>query len=670
MRRNLFGAAVAAGLIASAAAALRIDSLAAVAQEVSGSRQIPGVAAAPVAQAVVDFAALALADQLRQQGVDPNQPAIGRFKEEGKYREPEVPDDPTAREPAPHDFIPGPAIPSPAPASSFLGLDDIPQVGTSISTIPPDTEGTVGPTRVVTTLNNNYRVLDKSTGAIINTVSIGTFWSAVAGVSNPFDPKSVYDPYNNRFIVSAVSNAQSTTSKILIGISSTSDPNGTWTLHGFAACPAASPCGTGTEWWADYPELGFNMNWAAVSVNMFTNATNTFTQTRVLVVNYPQLRTGAVPGATLFTGIINDFTVVPVVTYSASEPTLYAPNHFSSAGRSYRLNTITGTAAAPVYTQGALKTHFLVSAWVQPLGDILPQASEPGTAAVRSVDVGDSRILNAVFRNSGIWYAQTIGLPTGGPVTHTAVQWIKLDTSGNDLDGGRVEDPTATATNGGKWYAYPSISVNANNDALFGFSQFGSAMFPSAAYAFRAGTDAAGTMRDVAVAKAGEGFYHKTFSGAANRWGDYSATQVDPSDDMALWTLQEYSKPQVGTGNGSGRWSTWWIKIASIIPSFTDDPLAVGTTIKAVHITALRSRVDAIRSARVLPAYSWTDPTLMPGASVVRAAHIIDLRTALAQGYVSASLTPPTYTDSSLAAGVTVKAVHIAELRAAVVAIE
>ena len=48
------------------------------------------------------------------------------------------------------------------------------------------------------------------------------------------------------------------------------DPNGTWTLHGFAACPAASPCGTGTEWWADYPELGFNMNWAAVSVNMFT----------------------------------------------------------------------------------------------------------------------------------------------------------------------------------------------------------------------------------------------------------------------------------------------------------------------------------------------------------------------------------------------------------------
>ena len=42
-----------------------------------------------------------------------------------------------------------------------------------------------------------------------------------------------------------------------------------------------------------------------------------------------------------------------------------------------------------------------------------------------------------------------------------------------------------------------------------------------------------------------------------NRWGDYSATQVDPSDDLTLWTIQEYARIPVGHGDQSGRSGTW-----------------------------------------------------------------------------------------------------------------
>ena len=189
----------------------------------------------------------------------------------------------------------------------------------------------------------------------------------------------------------------------------------------------ASPIGGPT-----IPELGFNKNWAAVTVNMFTNAGNFFQQSRALVINYPQLLSGVAPANTLFFGI-PDFTVVPVVTYSSTEETLYAPNHFSSNSRTYRLNTITGTASVPIYTTGALKTHSLVSAWTQPSGNTLPQAPEPGTGAVQGIDSGDARIMNAVFRNGAIWYAQTIGLPAG-VFSHTAAQWVKLNTSGDAVD--------------------------------------------------------------------------------------------------------------------------------------------------------------------------------------------------------------------------------------------
>lgn len=102
---------------------------------------------------------------------------------------------------------------------------------------------------------------------------------------------------------------------------------------------------------------------------------------------------------------------------------------------------------------------------------------------------------------------------------------------------------------------------------------------------------------------------------------------------------------------------------------FTDPVLTPGqTVIKAVHITELRTRIDAIRSARSLPAYSW-GAALVAGSSTVLASHILDLREALRQAYVQAGLTPPTYTNTA-AGGTIVRAVDITELRAAVVAIE
>jgi hypothetical protein len=105
--------------------------------------------------------------------------------------------------------------------------------------------------------------------------------------------------------------------------------------------------------------------------------------------------------------------------------------------------------------------------------------------------------------------------------------------------------------------------------------------------------------------------------------------------------------------------------------AFTDDPLVPGATvIKAAHITELRSRIDAVRVAKGLAPYAWTDPSMVQMSTVIKAQHVVDLRTALSQAYTAAALTPPTFTDPILSGGVVAKAIHIQELRAAVIAIE
>jgi hypothetical protein len=99
---------------------------------------------------------------------------------------------------------------------------------------------------------------------------------------------------------------------------------------------------------------------------------------------------------------------------------------------------------------------------------------------------------------------------------------------------------------------------------------------------------------------------------------------------------------------------------------FTDDPLLASTTlVKGVHITELRQAANALRTAAGLPAATFTDASL-PGVAT-KAVHIQELRTALAPARATLGLTTIVYTDPTLTAGTTlVKAAHVQELRNAV----
>jgi hypothetical protein len=495
------------------------------------------------------------------------------------------------------DDVGGPLVPSPSPSQSFLAQEDGPKLDgplAGFSFIPPDTNGAVGLNRVFTNTNSNFRIHDKTTGAPLSTVSSDTFWAA-AGGSFYFDPQIQFDPYNQRWILAIVSDAQSANSSISIAVSQTSDPAGGYNIFRFVVgCnDGAAGCSSGGEW-ADYPMLGFNKNWIAVGVNMFNFAASANNSNKVLVLDYPSARAGAAV-ATVFTDPPNStpndtpigFCNHPVTTYSATEETLYLAQHRSSGSATYRVNKITGTPGAPSFTLGAEKVR-AGGGWTQPVGEMLPQTCVAGVGAptqvcpatIRKIDQGDAQVRSSpVYRGGKVYYAQTVALPAGagfaidafGNVVsladRTAAQWTVVDAaSGDFVDGGRVEDATATPTNGGKWYAYPSLAVNKNGDILLGFSEFESDDYADAGYALRLGADAPGTMRDPVIYKEGEDYYEKTFGSPRNRWGDYSHTLVDPANDRDLWTVQEYAGTRVGTSgtnSNDSRWGTWWAKVTA-----------------------------------------------------------------------------------------------------------
>ena len=118
---------------------------------------------------------------------------------------------------------------------------------------------------------------------------------------------------------------------------------------------------------------------------------------------------------------------------------------------------------------------------------------------------------------------------------------------------------------------------------------------------------------------------------------------------------------------------------ATFSMTFTDGTGSSGTisaqsvVIKAAHIIELRSAIDKLRSVNALSAFDWTDATLTAGVTVVKRVHLTDLRTALSQAYQAAgqAAKTPSFTDSIITTGVTViKAVHLNDLRTAVRTLE
>jgi hypothetical protein len=498
---------------------------------------------------------------------------------------------------APSLVTPPPTLPQPngpAIATNFAALGDDDTV------IPPDTMGVAGPSHLMTMLNSEVRIQDKG-GGIISTVSLMSFWTAGTGLAgSPFDPHLVYDALSGRWLATVFADGDSSTSKVFFAISATSNPTGTWSFYGFTA-------DTGATTWADYPGFGVNNTWVAITANMFTIASlPTFVAAKMWVIDKATALAGGTLTVTVFppgfdsAGGAFGFALKPAVTFSAGEPTLHIVDNsgFAAGGTQLvRLSRITGTGPAPAWSvvpgsSFAGSGLFFVT---NNFDGTQIGAAQAGTTT--TVDTNDPRSSDSVFRNGRLWFAHSGGLPVGA-VDRTAVFWYQVDPTAMPtpivqsgvLDGGA-----------GVHHFFPSITANSANDALIGFSRSDATKFVEAVAAGRFGTDAPGTMMGPSVVKAGEGCYVKTFGAMENRSGDYSATSIDPTDDLTFWTVQEYAatpSPAISCADGSGRWGTWWgtttaVSTTTTTTSTTQPPTTTTTSSSSTTSTSTSTTTSA-----------------------------------------------------------------------------
>jgi hypothetical protein len=162
---------------------------------------------------------------------------------------------------------------------------------TAGSLSPSDSTGAIGPNHYIEMINTQVGLFDRTLGAPSQTVQLGTFAAATAGLA-PGDPQIQWDQQGGRWLYSVLLYKNSTPIdyQIAFGWSkATGDPT-TLTLNNADWCNFAFDTGTSNY---DYPKLGHDANYLEVGANVYPGVGvpaapgTTFANSALLVIPKP-----------------------------------------------------------------------------------------------------------------------------------------------------------------------------------------------------------------------------------------------------------------------------------------------------------------------------------------------------------------------------------------------
>ena len=383
---------------------------------------------------------------------------------------------------------------------------------------PPDADGAVGAIQFVQIVNSQIVVWDKAPVAgcptqLLN-VSLAAFFGYFA--QTLFDPRVLYDPVFDRWVVAAEAFPESATVKLqFIAVSLTSDATGGFFIYFFNARALS---GGGNAFW-DFPQIGLDEDAVIVTGNVFDPG---FVGARAWFLPKNRMYAGLGFGfCFFFGGPLNLGTIAPPLVRDQSNTTVLAtaPN----VANFLRIMKFTATSrVCPIFLAS---NDIPVAAYGIP-----PNAPQPATNQV--LHTGDNRFQNRSTQ-VGVFLWQTHATNDFGFATP---RFYRINWTTNAIA------QTDTFFHSGTSFDFkPSISANDANDAFVTWSASSSTESPRVLGGGKQSADGGigpggGLVVFISPTSLTNNF-DPNFN--AQRWGDYSATSIDPANPSRAWAVGE-----------------------------------------------------------------------------------------------------------------------------------
>jgi hypothetical protein len=403
-------------------------------------------------------------------------------------------------------------------------------------TVPPDGDIATSSQWMVQVVQHRVTMYNWNTNAF-RQISLATLFQDSTDVL--FDPRVIYDPYWDRFVVlvGACSPCSGSypSSIFELAVSKTGDPTAAWWLY--------SPSVIGATDFGDFPQLGMDLNSLIVTTNVFYSLSY-----------YQSAAAFAIAKAYLYNG------VAPIINVFENLGCTTAPPYvIDDSDVDYLLQFCPGAAYVSLYsmTNSGMRdanVQFVTNVTVSYAG-LPPNAPQPGVNY--PLDTGDNRFENRSLQvGNRIVNAATIRISTA------TAAWYDFDIGAS---------PPVLATEG-IWYAssgsydwHPSITANALAP-LFATSSlgevFGTWMSVDAANNVNIQLRAIGGTGDNAGFGAGIPVFTsaipltgQTDSNGIHRSGDYSYIALYPAAALGCTNANEIG---ILTGETSGPSAGLW----------------------------------------------------------------------------------------------------------------
>ncbi len=421
--------------------------------------------------------------------------------------------------------------------------------------IPPDTMGEVGPSQIFVTLNGRFKLFNK-TGSLAFTVSSDSFFTSVRNGSGTSDPRVVYDKISQRWFVVMI-NVASASNRVLIAVSNGPTLTNTASFTFYQFTQDATGGGVADNGaFADYPSLGVDANALYIGCNMFNPG---YYGTTGWVVRKSSVLSGGPIVVTTFRGMATSGGEGPYAPRGVTNGDPAATEGYFVGVSNISLSRLTFRRISTPGGTPTISSNIILG---------VPTTAQPVTIPAQgstlNVQASDHRLYDArIYRNRStgartLWTAHCIQVNAAGTATSAGGRdggrWYQiqnLTTVPSLVQAGTLFDSAASNP---KYYNYPTAAMSGQGHMAIGASFGGAVNFMSAAAAGRLSSDALGSTQAPTVIINGASSYTLS-DGSRNRWGDYSSTSVDPSDDQTIWTFQEYVSAT----------DTWAVRVAKLL---------------------------------------------------------------------------------------------------------
>lgn len=341
-----------------------------------------------------------------------------------------------------------------------------------------------------------------------------------------FDPKIMYDPQADRFILVCLNGFSDSTSHVIVGFSQTDSSSGAWNFYDLPGNPLNNSL------WTDFPMFALTQNEIFITGNLLNNDSSWqtgFNETVIWQMNKANGYSGLPLNAQLHSNIFYNGSPLRNLCPAKGGSQLYGPSmtflsnrNFAASNDTVFIVTITDTAYAP--TQAVLINYAIANT-----GYHMPvDADQP---YVDKLAVNDARVLGAFTENGKIQFVGcTLDTISGNDGIYHGV----IDTVGSvfNLQAAIYTDPTMDI-------AYPNISfsgtVATSDSAIISLQQSSATVFPGSGAILFDGSQ----YSPITIVKAGLGYINML--NGNERWGDYTGCQRKYNQPGFVWMSGGYT---------------------------------------------------------------------------------------------------------------------------------